>query len=164
MLGVQAWPCWCLVKVPAEADRQPARQNLHHHRRLAGAGPVTGSRSKRPACNHIGLPVVLVFQARDRIVDRQRFQQPDPGPAVRVLQDDWLTALGSDTGKLAQQVPWNHLSGLPPWFGRARLNAYLRISALAPADTCQASTGLQRGKVAMVPSHTAPAASKTMTP
>src|ERR1019366_5299007 len=69
-----------------QTDTQTARQNLHGQRNLSTMHtPVAYPGAKRPTGDHIGLPVRLLLQAPDSVVERQQLQRPDPIVPARAL-------------------------------------------------------------------------------
>src|SRR5579863_3160104 len=71
-----------------EADGQALRQDLNRQRDGARRAPIADGRTQRPAGNHIGLPMGLTLQARERIVRGQQLERPDPGILPCVVRNE----------------------------------------------------------------------------
>src|SRR5712672_1749349 len=71
-----------------KADGHSARQDLHGKRRFPGRGPIADRRSQQPTRDDIGLPMRLALHACDSIVDRKRFEGPNPGMFPRIVRDE----------------------------------------------------------------------------
>src|SRR5579863_9159664 len=51
-------------------------------------GPVARCAAQRPTREHVGLPVSLLFEPADAVIQRQNLQRPHPGMATRRLVED----------------------------------------------------------------------------
>src|SRR3984957_15982855 len=50
--------------------------------------PIARCAAQRPTREHVGLPVSLLFESADAVIQRQNLQRPDPGMATRRLVED----------------------------------------------------------------------------